>query len=142
MIRSLNSINTISDMVEYGKNLEISHAKLNIKAKVSNNIRDGIIVNFSSILLKYQDYLKDYIVDVIFNNEEYAKYKFQPKLLSQELYGTTEMWSSILMINNIYSCSEFNLKKLKLFRSDIFDFINEVLVLEDSAIKRNNAEIQ
>ena len=69
----------------------------------------------------------------------YEKYKFKPKSLSMDLYGTTELWSAILRINDIISISEFSLKKIRLFTTDILSVLNEVLILEEGNIKENKS---
>lgn len=138
---SIQKCNTISELVDYSKSLNISHSKIHIKGKFVDNNGNSIIMNYESLLNKYRDFLGKIIITRTLTDAEYAKYKFQPKLMSFELYGTTELWSSILSINNLTSASEFTMQKLKLFTYDIFDVINEILILEDDEIKANNAEV-
>lgn len=138
---SLQKCNTITELVDYSKSIAISHSKMHIKSKISDSSGNNIIMNYESLLNKYRDYLQKIIITRTLTDIEYAKYKFQPKLMSFELYGTTELWSSILSINNLTSASEFTLQKVKLFTYDIFDVINEILILEDDEIKANNAEV-
>ena len=138
---SIQKCNTITELIDYSKSLNISHSKIHIKSKFSDSSGNSIIMNYESLLNKYRDYLNKIIVTRTLTDAEYAKYKFQPKLMSYELYGTTELWSSLLSINNLTSASQFTMQKLKLFTYDIFDVINEILILEDDEIKSNNAEI-
>jgi len=136
----ITKCSSIDDIIEYGKGLSISHDKLHLKGKITDPEGNSIIVNYSSLVDKYMNSLKPYIVDVTLNEEEYLKYRYQPKALSLDLYNTTELWSLILKINNISSISEFNLKTLKLFTKDIFRILNEILILEDDNIKTNKNE--
>ena len=136
----ITKCSSIDDMIDYGKTLTISHDKLYLKNKIIDSEGNTTIFNYSSLLDKYIDNLKPYIVDITLTDEEYKKYMYQPKTLSFELYNTTELWSIILKINNILSISEFNLKKLKLFTMDIFKVINEILILEEENIKTNKNE--
>jgi len=137
---TITKCNTIQDLIEFGKTQDISHAKLHLKSSFIDNNNTRIIVNYTSLLDKYHDHLRKIISTVTLSEEEFAKYKFQPKRLSFEIYGTTELWSMILRINNLTSASQFTMKTLKLFTMDIFDVINEILILEDDALKLNNRE--
>jgi len=129
-------ISNLQDLIEYGKNLNISHGKLHYQSTFDTS-DSTIILNHISILDKYNDYLKKIIVNVTLTDDEYFKYRFQPKRLSYDIYGTTELWSLILKINNMVSAIQFTELKIKLFTQDIFDVINEILILEDSEIKAN-----
>lgn len=140
--KQLINCNTIDKVIKKGKQLEISHDKMHFKASLLDSEGNPIIVNHTSILMKYIDFLQDYIVDVEMTDSEFSRYMFQPRLLSYDLYGTTELWSSILALNNITHSSEFKIQKLKLFKNNIFDAINEILVLENREIKRNKTEIE
>jgi hypothetical protein len=137
---SITKCNTIQDLIDYGKSLDISHDKLHFKAKIENTDGSVTIINYTSILDKYMDYLLPVTKVVTLNDQEYAKYKFQPKLLSFEMYGTTELWSLILRINNLTSAAQFTLKTLKLFTTDVFEILNEIIILEGDEINKNRTE--
>lgn len=141
MYNSLNT-STITELVTYGKSLDFSHAKIHLKSKF-NVSGDGhvVILNYESLLDKYTDLINDHVTTVTLSDAEYAKYKFQPKLMCYDTYGTTEIWSSLLRINNLMSASQFTLQTLKMFTSDIFDVINEIFILEEKTIRDNNAEV-
>lgn len=40
---------------------------------------------------------------------------YKPKLLSLELYGTTELWLSLLRVNNMKNVTEFHLPIIKVY---------------------------
>lgn len=133
-------VGTISDLISFGKSLNISHGKLHYQSLITDT-SSTLIVNHISILDKYNDLLKKIIVDYTFTDEEYFKYRFQPKRLSYDKYGTTELWAAILKINNMVSVTQFTNIRVKLFTQDIFDVLNEILILEESEIKKNRAQV-
>lgn len=45
-------------------------------------------------------------------NEEYF---YQPKSLSEYLYGTTELWLALLRVNNMRNITEFHLPIIKIY---------------------------
>jgi hypothetical protein len=140
MATSINKANTISDLIEYGKSLDISHDKLHFKAKIENSDGSITIINYMSLLDRYMEYLNPVIKTVTLSDAEFSKYKFQPKTLSFEMYGTTELWSLILRINNLTSAAQFTLKTLKLPTTDIFEVLNEIIILEMDEVKKNRTE--
>ena len=137
---SIVKCNTISSLITYSKSLDISHDKIHFKTSLTNSDGDTIVVNTLSLIDKYIDFLQPSIVDVVLSDSEYSKYIYQPKTLCFDMYGTTELWSSVLRINNLTSASEFNIKSLKLFNKKIFDLLNEILILEKTALTTNRHE--
>lgn len=136
------STSTITEIISFGESLDFSHAKLHLKAKfTADSDSHTVILNYESLLDKYTDLINKHVTSVTLSDADYAKYKYQPKLLCYDTYGTTELWSSILRINNIMSASQFTLQTLKMFTSDIFDVINEIFILEEDTIRDNNAEV-
>lgn len=123
---------TIDDLVEWGKEQEISYRNLHKGAYITNlQSGDVIRIPLNSIMSDYRYFLEPYIIEIEMNDEELYLYQFKPKSLSYKLYGTTEYWSVLLMINNCVSKVDFNKKKIKVLDpKKILAFVNEVLILE------------
>lgn len=131
---------TIQQQVAQGNALAISNANINYH-KVLAADGDKVVINFESLLTQYRYFLKKHIVILTLTDEQYLNYRFKPKSLSYDLYGTIEMASMLLSINNVVSVSEFDFKKVKVFDSGIKDFINEVLNKEKAKITANKSEV-
>ena len=131
---------TIQQQVAQGNALAISNANINYH-KVLAADGDKVVINFESLLTQYRYFLKKHIVILTLTDDQYLNYRFKPKSLSYDLYGTIEMASMLLSINNVVSVSEFDFKKVKVFDSGIKDFINEVLNKEKAKITANKSEI-
>ena len=97
------------------------------------------LVNFDSCLVKYMPEIRQIVTKVEFPVDKYQKYKFNPKLLSYDLYGTTELWALILDLNELHSASEFDLRTVKLPNEIILDRLTRILNLEQMS-KNYNAE--
>lgn len=138
----LYEVSDIQGQVEFGQSLDISHSILHRKTKFKDKYGVDIIHCTLPLLTRYVDLISDYIIDVEMTEEEFKQFRYQPKALSLEHYGTTELWSSILSINNMDSVVEFNKKKLKLFRNDIMDILEEILILEEDNIKDDREYIE
>ena len=74
--------------------------------------------------------------------KEYYKYRYNPKLLSYDIYGTTELWFFILMANELYSISEFDLRKVVLFDTAIITKLNRMLEMDAEFLEINSMEVK
>jgi len=128
---------TVAGVAKAGKALELSHATLHLKSSFVDSEGNKVLINYHSLLDKYNDFLKKIIVPITFTEEEYLMYRFQPKRFCLEYYNTTELWSSILRINFMTSSAQFSNQTINAFTQDIFDVINEIMILEDANIKEN-----
>ena len=66
---------------------------------VFNTPNGKMIVNGSSVLDRYRNELSQYKTKLKLTSEEYRKYQYNPKVLSYDIYGTTEFWFLILHAN-------------------------------------------
>ena len=123
---------TIDDLIDWGKTQEISYRNLNGRVYINNLSNNEVIrITLNSVMGEYRYFLKPYMVEITMNDEELYLYQYKPKSLSYKLYGTTELWSTLLMINNCVSKIDFDKAKIKVLDPKrIKGFINEVLILE------------
>lgn len=123
---------TMQELIEWGKTQEISHRNLSKDAYITYADSGNIIeIPLNALMSEYRYFLKPYVVEANMNDEELYKYQFKPKTMSFDLYGTTEYWSVLLLINNCISKIDFNMKKVKVLDPKrIRGFTNEVLILE------------
>ena len=123
---------TLSELIEYGKNLDIAHRGFNSGAELHDASSDETIrIPFNPLINKYRDYFDAIMLTVPLNEEEQNDLRFSPKKLSYELYGTTEYWSMLLYINNCHSILDFEPEKVKVFDPDeLQHLINELLIIE------------
>ena len=76
---------------------------------------DNIKYNIYNVASDYIDEIRDnYCMDVVLTDDQLAKYKYRPKLLCYDVYGSQEMYYLILIINDICSIKDFTKNKLKL----------------------------
>jgi hypothetical protein len=71
-------------------------------------------IPISDFFIKHRDELSNCI-------EYYAvpqRMFYQPKTLSYEIYGTTELWLSILRVNNMRHVTEFHQPIIKVYNPD------------------------
>lgn len=135
------NISTINELISLGKQLKISSETMSIKEIVTNTHNERFIVNFTSVIDKYYDILLDHTSIVKLTDDEYLRYRYKPKLLSEELYGTQELHSLLLRLNHITSVIQFDFTELRVFNTNIIKLINEIMILEEENYMTNEMEI-
>ena len=145
-MNSANSSNiwTLSDFIsEYSiEDLRIDAFYLQQVFWDKNKMTHKVVVNENSIADKYANELEENKHIVELTTKEYYKYRYNPKLLSYDIYGTTELWFFILMANELYSISEFDLRKVVLFDTAIITKLNRMLEMDAEFLEINLMEVK
>lgn len=113
---------TIEEFIEAGKGVVLTYQNLSLK----NHIGENINFPFKNV---FNDYIPDFIhtsviKTVQLSEDEFIKYKYRPKILSYDIYGTTDLDFVILAINRISTPKDFVHKKIKMISKN---HLNELL---------------
>lgn len=122
---------TIKELINNGKHSTLNTDELSLKTIVTNSLNEKIVVNISCVFEKYYELLTDHAVTVTLTNEEYLRYRFKPRMLSKDLYGTYDLHYLLLKLNNITSVIYFDFTELKVFKPEIISLLNEIQILEE-----------
>ena len=139
-----SNIWTLDDFIrEYGsEDLRVDAFHLKQVFWEEGKMKHKMIVNSDNIADKYAVELEENKRSIELNTKEYYKYRYNPKLLSYDIYGTTELWFFILMANELYTAIEFNLHKLVLFDSAIITKLNRMIELDSEFLEINSMEVK
>lgn len=122
---------TISEQINAMKSSEISYR--NLHRMMCLDGPNGIIkIPYKSIMREYRDAFDKIVILGDFSERERTKYRYKPKRLSLDLYGTTEIWSALIELNKMYSLIDFNMdKQPKIYHPSEFKrVLNEIMILE------------
>ena len=122
----------INKSIEDSRDADFKASNLYFTAAIEDKASGDVIrVPYSSITQKYADILSQYVRIVGYTESQFKKYQYKPKLLSQDIYGTTELWASLLQLNGMVSVLEFNRPYLKVYDPNVtLDVLNELLIIE------------
>lgn len=128
----LSRFTYVEDMIEDSKEEEISYRTLHTNAFITDkNSNKDMKIPFLSLTNKYRDFLEKIVIEIPLEDDEAQVYKLRPKLLSEKLYGTTELWFTLLELNNLKSIIEFDLKTIRVYDpTEYKKYFNEILILE------------
>lgn len=126
---------TMDRYVEEGKKLPFSRTSNLFRTKTGD-----VVTPYQTIVCRYYDSLKTYITEKTLTKEEQEKYKYNPRFLCYDLYGTPELWADILYINNMVSVTQFKKSTIKVFNTSIIDALIEIkLIIENDLIDNKNS---
>lgn len=123
----------LDNMVKLGSSVSLKYSKLCYKRLTDN---DQIRCMYN-VLDDYTDILDTYLIDVTLSPEEVKKYKYNPKRMAYDLYGSTDLYSFILYINKYASIREFTLNdpNIKLIHVDnLTTILSSILSIEQDAL--------
>lgn len=132
---------TIQNIIDYGKHLKINNSELSLKYVISNSANEKIVINIDNLFEKYYELLLDNTVIVVLTDDEYLKYRFKPKVLSYDLYGTMELHYMLLRLNYVYSVTNFDFKEIRVFNTNILSILNEIMILENEEFIENAVDV-
>lgn len=123
---------TINDAIDIQEERSINYRILNYYTKMYNvETNDSLIIPIDSIVNKYRNFLIDSINTAELTDEEWLTYRLRPKSLSYRLYGTTEFWHVLLLLNGCKSTMDFDSKTVKYYnRRKLYQQLNEILIIE------------
>lgn len=76
---------------------------------------DNIKYNTYNVASDYIDELiSEYCVNVQLSDDELTRYKYRPKLLAYDIYGSQELYYLILIVNDMCSVKDFVKKRIYL----------------------------
>ena len=99
-----------------------------------------IVYSVDNIIYSYMDEIKSYRKLVSVSELQKIKYRYKPKLLAYDCYGSTEIYFVLLALNNMCNIKEFDLKDnlfWGLTPSDMVGLMNSIYRAEQQYITLN-----
>lgn len=132
---------TIQSVIDEGLETKMLSTTLSLKEIITNSAGEKFIVNMFNLYEKYYEILLDHVVIATLTEAEYRRYRFQPKLLSFDLYGTKELHYMLLRLNHVYSVINFDFTEVRVFKPTVLNLLNEIMVVEAEEYIENEVSI-
>lgn len=132
---------SVEDFINMGDSDEVTYNNFSILVKC---IGENSMIQYAqdNIIYDYLTELKEKAIDYTLNDNEYVKYRYKPKLLSYDIYGTTELYFVIMALNGMCNIKDFNKRKLKLlFKGDLLNLLNDIYSAESDYIRYNRTHL-
>lgn len=105
---------TMEQFIALGRGVSVTYDSYSYKELLSN----GTEISVLNVINDYMPELKDMALNVTLSDDEYRKYKYKPRLLCYDIYGNTEVYYIILLLNGIIDIKEFDFRTLKMLKKD------------------------
>lgn len=136
-------INPSSHLGSYVRNFRYQSVKMT-DCFLTDYISDISTKQFyigDNLASEYARFLSNIVTTKDMTDEEFRKYRCNPWRLSDDLYGTTEFWFMLLHLNEMYSATEFTRRKIKIYKAELPDRINDIEVVMDTYSRLNSTSI-
>lgn len=129
---------TLEEFIKAGHSTKsITYDSLSYKNKLSNGTQIAVL----NVIDDYIDELKAVSTIVELSDTEYSRYRFKPKLLCYDVYGSTELYYVILRLNGIVDVKDFDFKKFRMLKIDRMELlISEIYNAEKKFIDDYNSK--
>ena len=106
--------------------------------------KDGnIIYTVKNVIEDYMYELKSMAKKVILSDDEFFKYKYKPQILAYDIYGVTEFYPFILMLNNMCNIREFTLQEFWLIpKTTLIEALSNIYTAEHADIETYNSNYE
>lgn len=105
---------TLSEFISHGIKMNaLSYTKFSF-TELNGNIR----YPFKMVLNDYKYELKQLALKCTLSDDEYTKYRFNPKRLSYDIYNSTEYYYVILLLNDTCNIKDFDMKTLYMLKKE------------------------
>lgn len=130
----LSKTTTLEEFIEAGAGITISYDNLSMVDEIQNTR-----IPIYNVLSDYIPELMVSAVTITLTEPEYFKYRFKPKLLAIDIYGNPELYFVILILNNMCSVKEFDIKKIKMLpTSAMNDLLSAIYNSNKSFLEQYN----
>ena len=131
---------TLEQWIVYYRNTQNTVSANMLLTAISNGEVATIFME-ETLLSKYTTELSAYLETTTLTSRQQEYYAYNPRLLSQDLYGAPEFWYILLYANEMHSALEFNVTKLKFYRKGVLDLLNTIRLIETSRKDANSQEM-
>lgn len=127
---------TLQEFIESGYNTNIPTYDSWCFVDSYNNIKFTV----KNVLDDYLVELKSLSTKVYLTDKEITKYNYNPKLLSADVYGTTDLFYMILLLNGICNVKEFvNINPIRMIKKDdLMSYLSNIITSERQDIQTYN----
>lgn len=133
---------SIEDFIELGRGDDMTYSNFSIMGKIVGG-ETTVLFPTHNVIYDYINELKNNCVLLEFDDLALVRYRFNPKRLSFDIYGSAELYFIILALNGMCSFKDFNKKIIKvLYKQDMENLLTQIYNAESEYINKNRNKIK
>lgn len=131
----------INDFVNLGSADDKTYYNFSILSTIADGYNSNFVYSENNIIYDYLDELKNNCIEVYLDDNDYIKYRYNPKLLAYDIYGSSELFFIILALNGMCNIKDFNKRKIKMLHKSVLNtYLESIYNAESSYIQKNRAK--
>lgn len=133
-----NETYTLNQFIALKDSDSITYQKYSVLNRSITN--ENIVYSIDNIIYNYMDEIMERRKICTFTKEEQLKYMYKPKLLSYDIYNSSETYFIILAMNGMCNAKEFDLAEMKLnllMPTDMANYMSQIANVEKEFINLN-----
>ncbi len=133
---------SIEDFVELGHADDMTYSNFSIMGKIVGE-ETTVLFPMNNVIYDYINELKNNCVLLEFDDLALVRYRYNPKKLAFDIYGSAELYFIILALNGMCSFKDFNKKIIKvLYKQDMENLLTQIYNAESEYINKNRNKIK
>ena len=104
-----------------------------------------MVYSINNVVYNYMDIINELKKTVIVTQDQKIKYQYKPKLLSYDVYGSTESYFMILACNGTCNLKDFSLEEMKFYAltpGDLTSLMSSIYSAESRYITMNRSNLE
>ena len=132
---------TITDFINMKDNDSFTYGTMALY--MQSVVDKTVIYSSDNVLYSYLEELRAASIEYTFTEDEYIKYKYRPKLLAYDIYGSAELYFVFLAINDTCNIKDFNKRTIRiLYKADLSELLNKIYTAEENRLELNRKAIE
>lgn len=141
MITNLSDEYTLGGFIDHKSTEEFSYKNFSVLAACESG---EVLFTIKNVVDDYIDELLELSTEVHLSDEERRKYEYRPWLLAYDVYGNSELYWIIMLLNDIPTPNEFeNIQILKMPKKAVLEeALSKIMESESAYLSRNRSEME
>ena len=141
MITNLSDEYTLGGFIDHKSTEEFSYKNFSVLAACESG---EVLFTIKNVVDDYIDELLELSIEVHLSDEERRKYEYRPWLLAYDVYGNSELYWIIMLLNDIPTPNEFeNIQILKMPKKAVLEeALSKIMESESTYLSRNRSEME
>lgn len=101
---------TLEQFISLGRGVNLTYKNYSFRELLTN----GTEISVRNVVSDYMEELELASLNVKFDDAQYRRYRFRPKILCYDIYGCQELYFVICLLNGVIDVKEFDFRTCKM----------------------------
>lgn len=134
---------TLDQFIALRESDRITYVKYSILQRSLDH--EEVVYAIENVVYNYLDIINKLKKTVVVSQNEKIKYQYKPKLLSYDIYGSTETYFMILACNGTCNLKDFSLEEMRFYAltpGDLSSIMSSIYSAESRYLTMNRSNLE